>query len=104
LVVLAVFAALEVGHQLRATDYAFRHRASTFALMLAETTSEGARGAAERIRLFLPLRTRGVGGREITISLGVATFPEDATTNEERVRLAERALERAAKRGGTAPS
>jgi diguanylate cyclase (GGDEF)-like protein len=89
-----------VGHELRATDYAFRHGATTFALILPETASEGARVAGERIRLFLPLRVRGVDGNGITVSIGIATFPEDATTNEELVHVAERALDRASERGG----
>jgi diguanylate cyclase (GGDEF)-like protein len=89
-----------IGHELRATDYALRQHASTFALILPQTATEGARVAGERIRLFLPLRTGGVNGRLLTVSIGVATFPDDATTNEELVRLAERALERAEERGG----
>lgn len=89
-----------IGNELRATDYAFRHHPSTFALIFPETASEGARVAAERIRLYLPLRTRGVDGKPLTVSIGVASFPEDATTNEELVRVAERALERAEHRGG----
>lgn len=89
-----------IGHELRTTDYAFRQQASTFALILPETATEGARVAAERIRLFLPLRTGGVNGRMLTASIGVATFPEDATTNAELVRVAERALQRAEERGG----
>lgn len=89
-----------IGHELRATDYAFRHHTSTFALILPQTATESARVAAERIRLFLPLRTGGVNGKPLTVSIGVATFPDDATTNEELVRVAERALERAAERGG----
>jgi diguanylate cyclase (GGDEF)-like protein len=89
-----------IGNELRATDYAFRHQASTFALILPQTATEGARVAAERIRLFLPLRTGVVDGKTLTVSIGVAAFPDDATTNEELVRVAERALERAEKRGG----
>lgn len=89
-----------IGHELRSTDYAFRHHASTFALILPQTATEGARVAAERIRLFLPLRTGGVNGRPLTVSIGIAAFPDDATTNEELVRVAERALERAQERGG----
>jgi len=89
-----------IGHELRATDYAFRHQASTFSLIFPETTSEGARVAAERIRLSLPLRAQGVGDRPLTVSIGIASFPDDATTNEELVRVAERALERAEVRGG----
>jgi diguanylate cyclase (GGDEF)-like protein len=89
-----------IGNELRATDYAFRHDQSTFALILPETASEGARVAAERVRLFLPLRTGGFDGKLLTVSVGVAAFPDDATTNAELVRVAQRALERAAERGG----
>lgn len=89
-----------VGNELRMIDIALRHAPSTFALILPETPVEGARVAAERIRLLLPLRVGQVAGRPITLSIGVAAFPADATTHEEFVLAAERALERATELGG----
>jgi len=89
-----------IGSELRAIDVALRHAPTTFALILPETPIEGARVAAERIRLLLPLRVGTVGGRNITVSLGVASFPDDATTHDQLVQCAERALDRAIELGG----
>lgn len=89
-----------IGSELRAIDVALRHAPSTFALILPETPIEGARVAAERIRLLLPLRVGSVGTREITVSLGVASFPDDATTHDELLHCGEQALARAAELGG----
>lgn len=89
-----------VGSELRQIDVALRHAPSTFALILPETPVEGARVAAERIRLLLPLRLRSVAGREITLSLGVAAFPDDASDHDALVAAATTALERAAELGG----
>ena len=87
-----------IGNELRATDVALRFDAETFALILAETPTEGARVAAERVRLLLPQRLAGAGG--VTVSSGIATFPRDASTNEELTQIAEYALERAVALGG----
>lgn len=89
-----------VGSELRSIDVALRHGPATFALILPETPVEGARVAAERIRLSLPSRVRGVGGLPVSVSLGIATFPEDATTTDELVAAAEHALDRAVEYGG----
>lgn len=89
-----------VGNELRSIDVALRHDEATFALILPETPTEGARVAAERIRLLLPLRVGRVADRGITLSLGVAEFPEDAASHDELVAAAERALARAVELGG----
>ena len=87
-----------VGKELCSIDVALRHAPSTFALILPETPVEGARVAAERIRLLLPLRVGRVTDRSITLSLGVAAFPADATLHDEFVAAA--ALARASELGG----
>lgn len=89
-----------IGNELRSIDVALRHDESTFALILPETPAEGARVAAERIRLLLPLRVGRVEDRELTVSLGIAEFPHDASSHDELVAAAERALDRAAEFGG----
>lgn len=89
-----------VGSELRSIDVALRHAPATFALILPETPVEGARVAAERIRLLLPLRLSGFDGRTITLSLGIAAFPDDASAHDELVAGAERALARAVELGG----
>lgn len=89
-----------VGSELRSIDVALRHAPATFALILPETPVEGARVAAERIRLLLPLRVGDLGSRRISLSLGVAAFPDDAAAHDELVACAERALARASELGG----
>jgi diguanylate cyclase (GGDEF)-like protein len=97
---LIVAVADVVGAELRATDFALRHGSHTFSLILPQTAAEGARVAAERIRLLVPVRIGLPGQPRTTVSAGIATFPTDATTDEDLVRIAERALERAAELGG----
>lgn len=89
-----------IGSELRTIDIALRHAPSTFALILAETPSEGARVVAERIRLTLPGRLGTLRNWRATLSLGVATFPQDASTHDELINCAERALDRAIELGG----
>jgi diguanylate cyclase (GGDEF)-like protein len=89
-----------IGSELRAIDIAVRHDGRTFALILPETPPQGARIAAERIRLLLPARTRSAAPRELTVSAGIACFPRDASTDRELVGVAERALAAAVERGG----
>ncbi len=89
-----------VGSELRSIDVALRHDADTFALILPETPVEGARVAAERIRLSLPLRLGGFSGPQVTLSLGVAAFPADADAHDGLIDRAVEALARAVEIGG----
>lgn len=89
-----------IGSEVRAIDIALRHQPATFALILAETPTEGARIVAERIRLTLPSRLGTLQHWRATLSIGVATFPEDASTHDELINCAERALDRALELGG----
>lgn len=87
-----------IGNELRTTDVAVRYDDVTFALIFPETTTEGARVAAERIRLLLPHRF--AADPAVTVSCGIAAFPRDAATESELVHVAERVLERAVELGG----
>jgi diguanylate cyclase (GGDEF)-like protein len=92
-----------IGVNLRATDVPLRLGAFDFGVILPETPSETARVVGERIRLVVSGRRLAVGeGEEIDVSvaLGIATFPHDATSNEDLVAAAQRALNSAAERGG----
>lgn len=85
--------------RLRQSDLVARYGGDEFIFLLPETDSEGARVVAEDIR-------RRVGeypfkGREtqplakITVSIGVATFPEDEEDADALVKKADQALYRA---------
>jgi diguanylate cyclase (GGDEF)-like protein len=88
---------------LRAADICARHGGEEFAVLLPHTPGENAFFVAERVRRTLSgTRYTGLGlppDVNITISVGVATCPRDATDLEELMELADKALYRA-KAGG----
>ena len=77
---------------LRDSDFAGRHGGEEFAVMLPDTDIIGATITAEKIRtaiaeIVLP-------GHDITVaaSVGIAAYPDHATTAEQLERLADSAL------------
>ncbi len=88
---------------LRAMDIAVRYGGEEFALILPGTPKLAARLVAERTRKLIESNSFPGGDRQprgcLTISLGVATFPGDATDPKELVRRADRALYVAKDRG-----
>ncbi len=92
-----------IGSHVRATDVPFRYGAYDFCVILPETPAEGARVAAERIRLAVSGRRVDFGPGELvdlSVSIGIAAFPDDATSNADLSRAAGRALARAIEIGG----
>jgi len=74
-----------------------RYGGEEFCVVLPETSKENAAQAAERIRTTiegLKIAT-SYGPVGVTISMGVATYPDDASTMQELVREADKALYRA---------
>jgi diguanylate cyclase (GGDEF)-like protein len=82
----------------RETDMAARLGGEEFALLLPGTDALGAVKAAERIRKALASSTIPTVGT-VTVSMGVATAPEDAAAEEELVRVADARLYAAKARG-----
>jgi diguanylate cyclase (GGDEF)-like protein len=86
----------------RAEDVICRYGGEEFVIILPDASPEAALQRAETIRSRtsqLRLRFRSAALREVTISIGVATFPQSGSTLEEMLRAADRALY-AAKHGG----
>lgn len=79
---------------IRNFDYGFRYGGDEYLLLLVNTTSEGAAVVAERIRKEVEATVFKVEGVEVklTLSIGVAAFPEHAATKEEIVALADKAM------------
>jgi diguanylate cyclase (GGDEF)-like protein len=92
-----------VGHNLRAMDRPRLDEPLGFVVVLPETTRDGARVVAERIRLDVGRRRLDFGPGELvnlSVTVGVATFPDDALTNDDLVAAARRAFSAGLELGG----
>jgi diguanylate cyclase (GGDEF)-like protein len=96
----------EVGAVLRSffrgEDVACRYGGEEFALVMTDTSAEGALARASQLReqvhqLSLSFRRQALG--PVTISVGIATLPLHASTAEVLLRVADKALYRAKHEG-----
>jgi diguanylate cyclase (GGDEF)-like protein len=86
----------EVGFLIRAavreTDIPARYGGDEFVVVLPQTDGDSARVLAEKLRSLIEAHTflqeEGINAR-LGVSLGVATYPEDAGTKEGLIRLAD---------------
>jgi diguanylate cyclase (GGDEF)-like protein len=79
----------------RGGEAAYRYGGEEFAVILTDADTTTAAAVGERIREALahePVRVDGIGGIELRCSLGVASYPNDATTVEQLVAAADAAL------------
>src|SRR4029077_12101763 len=81
----------------RDVDCAARYGGEEFVVLMPETKAPGAIEAAERIRTRLTADER-VGG-ELSVSIGVAQFPDDGDAPEALLARADAALYRAKREG-----
>jgi diguanylate cyclase (GGDEF)-like protein len=84
-----------ITESLREIDTAARYGGEEFAVLLPETSRAGAHVVADRIRRRIEERFRRGEVAHETISGGVATYPEDATSPEDLLRRADEGLYRA---------
>jgi diguanylate cyclase (GGDEF)-like protein len=96
--------AILLKNKIRDIDLAARLSGEEFGLILPETERMGAFLVAERIRKELERHflRRDIDGRPIamTVTLGVAKYPEDAAVADRLVQRAEEAMHQAKARGG----
>ncbi len=88
--------------RIRGGDIACRYGGEEFMLILPETSLDDTRQRAEQLReefKHLNVQYNGQSTRSVTLSLGVAVFPEHGLTGEAVSRAADLALYQA-KRGG----
>ena len=85
----------------REIDVAARYGGEEFATLIVKSDSKGARGIAERIRENVKGHEFKVDGHllRVTVSLGIASYPADASSRDELIERADQALY-SAKRGG----
>ncbi len=89
--VLAAIAATLRGH-LREADFAGRWGGEEFLVMLPGTDAQGGVQTADKLRLALEAIVVPGVPAHVTGSFGVAAFPLHATTGEDLVRAADRAM------------
>lgn len=89
-----------VGECLRDIDISARYGGEEFALILPETPVDGAFVVAERIRKRVETQLGSrKGSRGVTVSGGIATYPDDALEAEHLVMQADSLLYRAKANG-----
>lgn len=86
---------LQMREGVRAVDWVARYGGEEFVITLPEMTATKALIAAERLRKNIAARVVTVKEDQkvnITVSIGVATFPEDADSKDKLIAAADRAL------------
>ncbi|MBN2356853.1 diguanylate cyclase [candidate division KSB1 bacterium] len=100
--VLRTIARLIKGN-IRSIDVAARYGGEEFAIVLPETNKRSAMIVAEKVRLLVEQHVFAKQERQpdgnLTVSIGLASFPSDAKNSEEMVKCADQRLYRA-KAGG----
>ena len=86
--------ALSIQAELRFTDVAARYGGDEFIVLLPDTPSKGAMEVAERIRGRVHASPIQAGGRDVTssVSIGLASYPEDGATLDALAAHADGAL------------
>jgi diguanylate cyclase (GGDEF)-like protein len=85
--------------QLRKIDVVCRYGGEEFAILLSQTNPQHALAVAEKLRRLVESWQFPGVPRPVTISAGVATFPDHGTTRDELVKSSDAGLY-AAKQGG----
>lgn len=91
-----------LGERVRREDVACRYGGEEFVLILAEASQEIVCQRAEEIRrefAKVPVWYRGQGLESVTLSLGVAMFPDHGATGRDVLRAADDAMYRAKAQG-----
>lgn len=90
-----------LGNDLRQTDLIARYGGEEFAAVLPETTKTEALQVAERMRAAVEqkINEERTWGQKVTVSIGVATAPEDGDNHETVLEAADQALYVAKRQG-----
>jgi len=90
--------------EIRSVDTFARYGGEEFLVLLPETDAEGAAAVAERLcyvaRKHLPVAQPGQEEVRLTISIGSAVYPDNATHATTLLRIADQSLAKAKQAGG----
>jgi two-component system cell cycle response regulator len=87
-----------LGDCIRQIDTLARYGGDEFTILLVDTPHEAGRAVAERIRATVADTVFEAGGEtpfRLSISIGVATYPDDAQTRRDLLDLSDKAMYRA---------
>jgi diguanylate cyclase (GGDEF)-like protein len=97
------FLAWLLKHHARASDVVCRYGGEEFTMILPETNTAAGKMAAERLRQKVEeaefYQQDVMPSKNLTVSIGVACFPDDAQSAEELLSKADQALYQAKKEG-----
>ncbi|MES9958133.1 MAG: GGDEF domain-containing protein [Sedimenticola sp.] len=99
--VLRYFAEM-LSSSLRVTDYVARYGGEEFIVILPETSLEKARELADRMRIRISRRPIQIGDEVelyLTVSIGIAAYPEHSQASRGLLKLADEAMYDAKKAG-----
>ena len=86
----------------RSIDYAARYGGDEFLLLLHEVSSDDARMLADRVRRAVASAKFGPDEHTVTVSIGIASYPEHGETAEAIIASADAGLYEAKRRGRNA--
>ncbi len=93
--------AMQIKNNIRPTDTAARYDGDSFAVILSETDHQGAEMAARRLQAHIAENPLNIGDGKtlnIRVSMGIATYPDDADSETALFAQTEYALELAKRR------
>ena len=85
----------QMRQEVRAVDYVARYGGEEFVIILPEMAASEALTVAERLRKSIAASTVIISEGQsvnVTVSIGVATFPEDADSKDKLIAVADKAL------------
>jgi len=92
-----------IARSLRKVDFAFRYGGEEFVILLPEAGLDSAIRAAERLREGIDRETIGsvhdANGEGVTVSIGVACYPDDGTDRDELFSVVDELLYKAKNSG-----